>query len=274
VRIVSRKEWGARQPMPATKAQVPATELWLHHDAIGSAPAGAADEALRMRRLEGIASSRFGSGHTVSYTFAVMPSGAVLEGHGVDRRGTHTKGHNTAGRGIVWAGNYETMQPTAAQIEATGVLIAFGYKQRWWNVTKLTGPHRAVRATACPGDNAVEAIPAVNRAAERARSLNARTPAPSMAQRARVAARRRRPLDLPRVILRYRPGQPLTKSEAVRMVQLAVGMSNRQADGIYGPTTAQWVKVAQHRLGVVADGVYGPATEAALERWHNRGRKA
>jgi murein L,D-transpeptidase YcbB/YkuD len=38
--------------------------------------------------------------------------------------------------------------------------------------------------------------------------------------------------------------------------------------------TAQWVKVAQHRLGVVADGVYGPATEAALERWHNRGRKA
>jgi hypothetical protein len=91
--------------------------VWLHHsvtiapdlvwvDADGDGVED--DEERAMRTLEDIGEARFGEG--ISYTLAVMPSGRVYEGHGVDRQGAHT-GRNDIARAIVLVGDCSTRPP-------------------------------------------------------------------------------------------------------------------------------------------------------------------
>lgn len=62
--------------------------------------------------------------------------------------------------------------------------------------------------------------------------------------------------------------QPLTRGEAVRVVQErlgALGLAVGAADGIYGPQTAHAVRLFQASQGLVPDGEVGPATLQALK---------
>jgi hypothetical protein len=173
--IISRARWGARYSAGFGPSPLPARELWLHHsvtvapdltwvDADGDGVED--DEERAMRTLEDIGQQRFGGG--VSYTFAIMPSGRIYEGHGVGRQGAHTGGRNDIARAIVLVGDYSTRPPTDAQQRATAWLVEHGRKQGWWTVYGLSGGHRQAPnqvATACPGDAALREIPTVNRLA-------------------------------------------------------------------------------------------------------------
>lgn len=171
MRIYTRAEWGARYDNGSGPAPLPATEVWLHHGA-DSAPghdATVEQEIAYMRADEAVGESRFGKG--ISYTFVVFASGRIYEGHGVDRRGSHTRGHNTQGRAVKWPGNFEraTWRPTPEQIEATARLLVHGRVLGWFTQAQLSGGHRDASgaATACPGANAHARIGDVNaRAAE------------------------------------------------------------------------------------------------------------
>lgn len=170
LRIVSRAERDARHDDGAGPAPLPALEgAFLHHSV--TAYRNGADA---MRQLDDIGEARFGKG--CSYTFGVTPDGTIYEGHSVGRLGSHTKGYNTTGRGIVLIGNYADPDhdgqvdtgehaPTAAQREAVAQLLAHGVRAGWWPTTRLR-PHRAVRQTECPGDHAAAAIPAIVRRAD------------------------------------------------------------------------------------------------------------
>lgn len=155
-RVIPRAEWGARYAAGFGPAPLPATEVWLHH----SATTPLADDHATVRQLEQIGQDRFGGG--ISYTFLITPAGRVFEGHGVGRRGAHTRGHNTQGRAICLAGNYETSPVTQPQIDAVRWLLAHGHGQRWWTAPRLTGGHRDVSPTACPGQRAYDLIPLLN----------------------------------------------------------------------------------------------------------------
>jgi hypothetical protein len=174
VEIISRARWGARYARGFRSAPLPASEIWLHHsvtiapdlvwvDADGDGVED--DEERAMRTLEDIGQQRFGGG--ISYTFAVMPSGRTYEGHGVDRQGAHTGGRNDFARAIVLVGDYSTRSPTEAQNTSVAWLVQHGYAMRWWSRTTLNGGHRNApgASTACPGDKAYAAIPAINRLA-------------------------------------------------------------------------------------------------------------
>lgn len=166
--IIGRDAWGARRDRGFGPAPLPATEVWLHHS-VTPAPDVVPpfdDDDAAIRALEDIGEQRFGGG--ISYTFAVTPSGRVYEGHGVDRRGAHTKGHNTVGRAIVLVGDYETAQPTEAQLNAVAALLRHGHAKGWWTSPTLTGGHRDApgASTACPGRHAHAAIPTINRLAQ------------------------------------------------------------------------------------------------------------
>jgi hypothetical protein len=172
VDIISRARWGARYSAGFGPSPLPARELWLHHsvtiapdlvwvDADGDGVED--DEERAMRTLEDIGQQRFGGG--ISYTFAVMPSGRIYEGHGIGRQGAHTGGRNDIARAIVLVGDYSNREPTEAQQNAVAWLVELGRQQGWWTVTGLSGGHRQAPgqiATACPGDAALRRIPAIN----------------------------------------------------------------------------------------------------------------
>lgn len=139
---------------------LPVKEVWLHHSTTKPPPDNIADEYAAMRLLENIGEQRFGAG--ISYTFAVMPSGRIYEGHSINRIGTHTKDHNKIGVGIVLVGNYDKIAPPSAMLEAVAKLLVHGKEVGWWGRAALTGGHRDVRATGCPGNQAYSSIPYIN----------------------------------------------------------------------------------------------------------------
>lgn len=168
MQIISRAQWGAQHEDGFDQAPLPAREVWLHHS-VTVAPDLVApfdDEDQAVRTLERIGEQRFGRG--ISYTFAVMPTGRVYEGHGIGRQGAHTAKRNSIARAIVLVGNYEEAEPTPAQRESVAQLLAHGAGAGWW-APKLNGGHQNApgASTLCPGRHAVDVIDWINaRAAE------------------------------------------------------------------------------------------------------------
>lgn len=167
MRIYSRTEWGAQYGRGFGPAPLPVKEVWLHHGAVagGGLLSTFATDCAAVRLLEQIGQARFAGG--ISYTFAVTESGRVFEGHGIDRKGAHTKGRNSVARAIVLVGNYEKADPTGPQLDSVAALLVWGQAQGWWLRPALNGGHRDApgASTACPGARAYARIPAINTAA-------------------------------------------------------------------------------------------------------------
>lgn len=117
-----------------------------------------------MRTLERIGIQRF---KRLSYSYAIHPSGVVLEGQGTSI-GAHTKGQNSTTFGIVLIGNYhvnavplpmaESLVELVRHLRADGALggpLMAGY---------ILGGHRDApkASTTCPGDKAHALISDVN----------------------------------------------------------------------------------------------------------------
>jgi hypothetical protein len=163
--IISRARWGARRPNGFGPRRLPATEAWEHHS-VTLAPDLVPpfdDDYAAIRALEEIGHARFGAG--ISYTRLFTPAGLIFEGHGIDRIGSHTGGHNTAAVGYCLVGNYDTARPTDAQLRAVAWCLQHDHAHGWLAAPRLNGGHRDLKSTGCPGRYAYERIPDVNRLA-------------------------------------------------------------------------------------------------------------
>lgn len=158
--VIPRSTWGAQFSNGFAKIGLTAweqagRELWLHHS-VTNAPGPNAtleEDCAHMRELERIGQNNFGGG--ISYTFVVMPSGRVFEGHSLDRRGAHTANRNDRSRAICLAGNYESFPLSTKMINAVALLLReLG--------ALLDGGHRDVYSTACPGRFAYPRIGEIN----------------------------------------------------------------------------------------------------------------
>jgi len=167
-RIIPRAEWGARYSNGAYYQgkpiilPLPYSETWFHHSAGRYLPPTATfeEEVALMREIEQIGQDRFGQG--ISYTWLDFPSGRIYEGHGVDRRGTHTGGRNDIARAVCFPGNYDVQRLTDAQQMSASWLLQYTHRQGWSRNRTANGGHRDVKATACPGAHAYRAIPDIN----------------------------------------------------------------------------------------------------------------
>lgn len=130
-------------------------ELWLHHSITNPPGPNATleQDCAHMRDFEQIGESRFGAG--ISYTWVVMPSGRVFQGHDIDRQGTHTYQRNNRSRAICLAGNFDVSALPTRMIESVALLL------RELGAT-LDGGHRDVYPTACPGQFAYPRIGEIN----------------------------------------------------------------------------------------------------------------
>ncbi len=95
----------------------------------------------------------------VGYHYLIRKSGAVEAGRPDFAVGAHAEGGNRASIGIALGGNFCEEAPTAAQTEATAMLLAvlsaaFGVALDGEHVVG----HRDLDATACPGDALYERL--------------------------------------------------------------------------------------------------------------------
>lgn len=153
-RIISRTEAGLARPRKAL-AQAPKLrgDLFVHH----TVTPDRADPFASWRLVQQAA---FGRGFTdISYTYGIEQDATILEGRSPAAVGAHTEGYNSTAHAIVFIGNYETDRLTDAQIDAFRwlrlQLVARGELTPGHRVR----PHRAVKATACPGRNIWEPLP-------------------------------------------------------------------------------------------------------------------
>lgn len=162
MQIISRKEWGAKYADGFKLAQIPAQEVFLHHSVTTAPGSDREAEAQAMRTLERIGQTRFGGG--ISYTWAVMPSGRVYQGHAVNKQGAHTRGHNTIARAIVLVGDYDQHTVADQQKQSIAELLRYAKAQDWITKPRLTGGHRQASGaqTECPGRYGMAAIADIN----------------------------------------------------------------------------------------------------------------
>jgi hypothetical protein len=160
VTVITRGAWGAVHADGFGAASVPFEGIWLHHSV--TTPAPLTDDAASVRTLERIGQQRFGGG--ISYTWAVTPVGRLYQGHSTNRRGAHTKGVNSTTRAVVLVGNYESSEPSEAQIETVARLVAGEFLSGRSRSRALLGGHRHApgAVTSCPGKHAVSAIVRIN----------------------------------------------------------------------------------------------------------------
>lgn len=280
--IVSRARWGAKYKAGAGARALPTSEGWLHHTVTLApdlafrdlnADAVDDDEAAAMRTIERIGQQRFGQGF--SYNLAIMPSGRVYEGCGVDRVGAHTAGRNTRAFGLALVGDYSRVVPPQAMQDSIVAVLQDGKRLGWLDAAKLDGGHRDLKSTSCPGAKAYALIGALNKRA-------AGAPVKVAPVAARPAGSQVRPPAFPLAagqffgpegggrdsISGYHGHREDLRRWQAQMRERGWAIS---VDGLYGPKgaktpkgqTADVARAFQREKRLVVDGLIGQATWAA-----------
>lgn len=161
--LIPRSEWGAQYSNgePGVILSEKWNDVWIHHsDTVApSEDASREQEHVHMRLLESIGQQRFQQG--ISYTALVFPSGRAYEGHSINRRGTHTYQRNDSSRAICFVGKYNINHPSDAALVTAAEIV------REWSTAghcpaEISGGHRDVFATGCPGDHLYHQIGYMN----------------------------------------------------------------------------------------------------------------
>jgi hypothetical protein len=120
-------------------------------------PTGDADADVRT--VERIGGQRFGR---MSYSWLIHPRAAdtVFEGAGYTI-GAHTGGYNSTSFGTCLVGNYHANRMTDEMVQTCAELYAMLVLHGHLVPDAPIVPHRARKATSCPGDDAVARIPAI-----------------------------------------------------------------------------------------------------------------
>jgi len=149
VEIISRSEWGARQPKAVQTLRLPVRYAYIHHTA-GSSPNTMEKEHQLMRVIQNDHMNSRGFAD-IGYNFVIMPSGRIFEGRGWNRVGAATKKWNSQSLSFCWAGNYENNRPTSESIEAGRRLLAHAIESGYLTSDFVIRGHRDAAKTACPG---------------------------------------------------------------------------------------------------------------------------
>ena len=143
--ILPRSAWGARAPS-CSSATNPYRSV-IHHTASPTNDSMTPEQRLRQTQNYHMDSRGYCD---IAYNYLVSRDARVWTGRGATVLGGHTLNQNTGNVAVCYLGNYETDQPTDAQICSGAGMLA------WLNVnhgvafSTLKG-HRDYGQTACPG---------------------------------------------------------------------------------------------------------------------------
>lgn len=269
--IASRASWGARHDDGDLNLSGLAHDVFLHHSVTRqlAGTASVAAEREQMRNIEAVGETRFGTG--ISYNVLIFPSGRPYAGVSWNRRGTHTGGRNSTARSICLAGNYDIYEPTEAQI-ATARRIYHGGMGRLWRAGAPLYPHRAVKATACPGNHAYDRLDDIRSTAGFVTNPKPPTdlePTPAPGRPELLVDGRWGSATT--MALQNELGTPvdgIVSSQALRWRDVNPGLTTGW-QWVRDPQGSLMIKSMQGRLGVTRDGILGPDSIKALQRHLN-----
>ncbi|KAK3105771.1 hypothetical protein FSP39_005184, partial [Pinctada imbricata] len=150
VPVYSRDTWGARSPLSFEHLPVPVGMFFIHHTAGRSCTTSETCAAI----LRGI--QRFHmetrKWDDIAYSFLVGEDGRIYEGRGWKRVGSHTKGYNSKSLAVSVMGNFSSITPNTAALDAVRSLLTCAVDAGYLKKDYSLYGHRDVRPTECPGD--------------------------------------------------------------------------------------------------------------------------
>lgn len=155
--IVTRAEWGAKRPKSRRLIQLPVKKLWLHHTA------GSERGAAGVRRIQDfhMAPKPHGRGWAdgaYSWVYCLHER-RFFEMRGAGVAGAHTQGYNSTSHALCIMGNFDRDPVPDTLIADVAEFV------RWhgqFGPDRISGGHRDVGATSCPGGNLYRRIPDIN----------------------------------------------------------------------------------------------------------------
>lgn len=154
--VRGRKHWNAKPARSVTRDDWSrGVTLVVHHTA-GFRPLTQLAEIAEMQSIQHQHQAMGWS--DVGYNYVIMPSGRVYEGRGYNIVGAHTADNNTRSIGVTFAGNYEVVKPSRAQLRAYKQLVRL--LRRNGAVIRRVRGHQQMpnQATACPGKHIMAAL--------------------------------------------------------------------------------------------------------------------
>ncbi|KAK6994810.1 peptidoglycan-recognition protein SC2 [Biomphalaria glabrata] len=149
--IITRAEWGARQPNGEWFLTNPVQYAFIHH----SAGPDCHDRATCQAQVK-IFQNYHMDTHgwpDIGYTYVIGGDGSVFEGRGWDKVGAHTLNYNSVGYGFCMIGTFTSHMPTAAAQQAVKDLIDCGVQLGKIKREYTLRGHRDMpgSSTECPG---------------------------------------------------------------------------------------------------------------------------
>lgn len=155
--VVTRSEWGAKRPKSRRLIQLPVKKLWLHHTA------GSERGAAGVRRIQDFHMAPKPHGRDwsdIAYSWVYCPyERKVYEARGAGVAGAHTQGYNSTSHALCIMGNFDRDAVPDTLIADVAEFVRW---HRQYGPDQLTGGHRDVGNTSCPGGNLYRRIPDIN----------------------------------------------------------------------------------------------------------------
>ena len=143
MRVVSRREWGAKPAKATTPLHPARVNLFVLHHTTGSYRG-----ARTVRQIQAFHQGPKRGWSDVGYNFLIGDDGTIYEGRGWGFVGAHARGENSRSIGVAYIGDGSRPVPDAAK---RAILELLGEAERRFGSLRQVG-HRDVGATSCPGD--------------------------------------------------------------------------------------------------------------------------
>ena len=158
--LITRAEWGARQPTSVTALSTPVREIWIHHGAGSSTGPVEQWRGYQRYHMDTLGWS------DIAYSFGIGRGGEVLEGRGALRVGGGTGSpQDSYSYSVCFIGNFETEQPTQAALDACADLLADLIESQLLTRDFTIHGDREKNQTACPGKHLYARIQEIRTAA-------------------------------------------------------------------------------------------------------------
>ncbi|KAM9113728.1 peptidoglycan-recognition protein SC2-like [Pangshura tecta] len=148
--IVSRRQWGARPPRSRVRLRTPVPYVIIHH----TAGKRCTSQASCSREVKGIQNYHMDTQRwsDIGYNFLIGEDGRVYEGRGWSTVGAHAKNWNSKSLGFSFLGNFSSITPSTAALNAAKSLIRCAVSKGFLSRTYTLKGHRNVNQTSCPGN--------------------------------------------------------------------------------------------------------------------------
>ncbi|EDW01285.1 peptidoglycan-recognition protein SC2 [Drosophila grimshawi] len=151
VAIVSKAQWGGRNPKSKTTLANSLAYAVIHHTA-GNYCSTRDACTKELRSIQAYHMDSLGWAD-IGYNFLIGGDGSAYEGRGWNVLGAHATNWNSKSIGISFLGNFNNNKPTAAMISAAKGVLADAVSRGQIKSGYTLYGHRQVGSTECPGTN-------------------------------------------------------------------------------------------------------------------------